>query len=211
MSKNVKNVQIFSSRLREVRVKQGMTQAELGEKLGFSGNTAVYRFEAGVSSPSIEMLTKVAEVLAVDLHWLITGGASPVENQLLGKFHDALDRFAPYVGDAITRLFEEKAELTAKRKALSVRRLEDKEEQAIRLKLLDKDIAKVQEWINQTVKDLDYIQNPFGDGSSAQATIVELEGLPTRPANRAKKPQKQGHTMQHAPHTNVHRSQKVEK
>lgn len=73
MNEIVKNNENFYTRLRQARIKRGLSQAELGQKLGFKGNTAVYRFEAGKSSPPIKTLLKIAEVLNVDLHWLITG------------------------------------------------------------------------------------------------------------------------------------------
>jgi len=66
----------FALRLRNARIKAGLTQEQLGKKLGFKGNTAVYRFEAGISSPSIEILCCLAKILNIDLHWLITGNPS---------------------------------------------------------------------------------------------------------------------------------------
>jgi transcriptional regulator with XRE-family HTH domain len=76
MNKIAENVHNFSSRLREARQAACLTQAELAKKLGLKGNTPVYRFESGVSSPSIETLCCIAEVLKIDLHWLITGKPS---------------------------------------------------------------------------------------------------------------------------------------
>jgi transcriptional regulator with XRE-family HTH domain len=67
----------FAKRLRDVRNRAKLTQEQLGTELGFKGNTAVYRFESGESSPSIETLCLLAKKLKIDLHWLVTGEISP--------------------------------------------------------------------------------------------------------------------------------------
>lgn len=52
--------------IKDVRIKRGMTQKELGSMLGFSENTAdirVAQYEAGNRSPKAELLQKIQSVL----------------------------------------------------------------------------------------------------------------------------------------------------
>ncbi|MFZ0035691.1 MAG: helix-turn-helix domain-containing protein [Sedimentisphaerales bacterium] len=100
----------FALRLRDTRNKAGLTQEQLGEKLGFKGNTAVYRFEADVSSPSIAILSKLASVLNVDLHWLITGESSL-----------AVKRLKPFAEAHLQQKAKEMQDLEAERAELQLK------------------------------------------------------------------------------------------
>ena len=59
----------FGSRLRERREAVGLTQKDLGNLLGVSGN-AVGNYEKGVSSPNADALYKVFDVLECDANYL---------------------------------------------------------------------------------------------------------------------------------------------
>ncbi len=100
----------FASRLRDVRNKAGLTQEQLGEKLGFKGNTAIYRFESGTSSPSIETLSKLASVLKIDLHWLITGEPSP-----------AIKLLKPYAQSHLAQIMKKMQDLESERAELQIK------------------------------------------------------------------------------------------
>ena len=56
--------------IEELRKKKGLTQKELGEKLGLS-NTAISKWECGCNLPDISMLGPLSEVLGVDMMDLI--------------------------------------------------------------------------------------------------------------------------------------------
>jgi len=155
----------FGGRLCEIRKRRGISQEELATELGYKTGGSVSNIESGRAPIDTPALAKIAEVLGVDLHWLITGKQSPSMDPLLDKLHEALERFAPYLGDEITRLFQEKIRLTEERKLLSVQPAEDK---AVRLELLDKDISRIQGYINETIANLDWIQDPFGKGNSTK-------------------------------------------
>ena len=58
--------------LRDIRLKRGLTQAELAEKFGVETNT-VWRWEAGNSYPNIEMLKNLAEFFGVSESELLNG------------------------------------------------------------------------------------------------------------------------------------------
>ncbi len=57
---------LFSVRLKELRLKKGLTQTELGEKVGVKQNTFT-NWENGKREPSFENLVKLADLLEVSL------------------------------------------------------------------------------------------------------------------------------------------------
>ena len=57
---------IFPQRLKELRLKKGLTQTELGEKVGVKQNTFT-NWENGKREPSFENLVKLADLLEVSL------------------------------------------------------------------------------------------------------------------------------------------------
>ena len=60
---------IFTERLKELRLKKGLTQTELGEKVGVKQNSFT-NWENGKREPSFENLIKLADLLEVSLDWL---------------------------------------------------------------------------------------------------------------------------------------------
>ena len=60
---------IFPQRLKELRLKKGLTQTELGKKVGVKQNTFT-NWENGKREPSFENLIKLADLLEVSLDWL---------------------------------------------------------------------------------------------------------------------------------------------
>ena len=56
-------------RIKEAREKAGMTQKELGEKIGVSG-VAVMRYEKGQRKIDIDLFRKLADALQVSAAWL---------------------------------------------------------------------------------------------------------------------------------------------
>ncbi|WP_247930726.1 helix-turn-helix domain-containing protein [Streptococcus mitis] len=62
-------MKVFSERLKELRLKKGLTQTELGEKVGVKQSTFT-NWEKGKREPSFENLIKLADLLEVSLDWL---------------------------------------------------------------------------------------------------------------------------------------------
>lgn len=62
-------MKVFSERLKELRLKKGLTQTELGEKVGVKQNTFT-NWENGKRELSFENLIKLADLLEVSLDWL---------------------------------------------------------------------------------------------------------------------------------------------
>jgi transcriptional regulator with XRE-family HTH domain len=69
--------QAIGDRLREARLRAGLSQRELSEP-GVS-YAYISRIEAGVRSPSVKVLRKLAPKLGVSVSWLETGRDDPAE------------------------------------------------------------------------------------------------------------------------------------
>ncbi|MGD1042194.1 MAG: helix-turn-helix transcriptional regulator [Sedimentisphaerales bacterium] len=164
MNKNAGNVQDFSSRLKVSRQQAGLTQSEFAKKLGLKGNTPIYRFELGTSSPSIDVLCRIAEVLKVDLHWLITGLPSPAEKRFREAQIEVIGRLAKYIGTAIgelmldfKRISDELNDLTAKKhKGEKVKEgdMKSLEEEKFRIIRALADLQKDQPWVTEAIEKL---------------------------------------------------------
>ena len=64
--------QEIGKRLRLIREEKGITQAELGEKLGIQFQH-VSKYERGETVPTWENLIKLNELYNVNINWLLTG------------------------------------------------------------------------------------------------------------------------------------------
>ncbi|SEA68212.1 Helix-turn-helix [Desulfuromusa kysingii] len=62
----------LGDRIRLKRKKNGLSQAELGQRIGVSQNT-VNRFEGGHRTPDAHVVARIADVLGCSLAWLIQG------------------------------------------------------------------------------------------------------------------------------------------
>ena len=61
---------MFSKRLREVRMKSGLTQQNMADKLGISLN-AYQKYEQAERSPSLDCLVSIADIFCVSLDYLL--------------------------------------------------------------------------------------------------------------------------------------------
>lgn len=86
----------IGKRIRLVRDKKGITQSELGEKLGIQFQH-VSKYERGETVPTWENLIKLHEFYDVNINWLLTGKGtmfvSPItysvaDNQTLAAIRD---------------------------------------------------------------------------------------------------------------------------
>jgi len=150
----------FGERLKNLRKNRGLSQAEFAEKLEYKQNTSVSNIEKGKSVPDLETLNKIADVLEVDLHWLVTGKQSPSTKEVINLFVKATKKFAPYLGDHLTRLFEQKIILLEKQETLSAipdLNSQDKAE----LEQTNKDLEKLTQFIDETLQVMNFLQNPL--------------------------------------------------
>ncbi|MHA6377087.1 helix-turn-helix domain-containing protein [Streptococcus anginosus] len=64
------NTNVFPERLKEMRLKRGMTQKELGEKVGVKQNTFT-NWENGKREPNFDNLIKLADILDTSTDYLL--------------------------------------------------------------------------------------------------------------------------------------------
>lgn len=62
-------MKVFPQRLKELRFKKGLTQTELGEKVGVKQSTFT-NWENGKREPNFEIVIKLADLLEVSVDWL---------------------------------------------------------------------------------------------------------------------------------------------
>lgn len=75
----------IGGRVREIRKRQGLTQQQFADRIGFHKNQ-VYNVENGKSRPSDEFLSAVSREFMVGFDWLNTGEADekdPVDERLI--------------------------------------------------------------------------------------------------------------------------------
>ena len=68
-----KRMKCFQTRLKNLRVKRGLTQKALGELLGYSEKT-VSKWECGAALPDVEALFCISEIMKVDIESLFSDG-----------------------------------------------------------------------------------------------------------------------------------------
>lgn len=62
---------MFSNKLKNLRKKSGLTQAELSEKLGI-GQSTIGMYESNIRRPSYEVIKKIADYFNVTVDYLIS-------------------------------------------------------------------------------------------------------------------------------------------
>lgn len=73
----------FKDRLKEVRVLRGLKQRDLAEKIGgITGNT-ISNYEKGVSSPSVDIMKKIFDVLEVTPNYMFQDSFNASYNEQL--------------------------------------------------------------------------------------------------------------------------------
>lgn len=66
----------FSSNLRYLRRKNGLSQDELANKLGYKSFTTIQKWESGVSEPSVSTLKIIADIFSVSMDQMINDDLS---------------------------------------------------------------------------------------------------------------------------------------
>lgn len=92
--------------IKQARKRAGMTQKELGEKLGIS-QAAVGQFEKENSNPKLETLRRIAIALNVDLDELVDDFFKLPEIKRAVTFSD-INRIAEYLNEDIVNISSEK-------------------------------------------------------------------------------------------------------
>ncbi len=112
----------IGERIRKIRLKRGMTQAELGTKLGVSQRMVTYYEVRGVS-PAPELLVKLARSLEVSVEELVGHKSSskatsegPESIQLWRRLKKVQD-LPPQDRKSVLKMIDALAEQAARRKA----------------------------------------------------------------------------------------------
>ena len=68
-----KELEIIGRRVREARIAIGLTQDELAEKMGYTSRTTINKIEMGINGVPKSKLSLLAEILNVDISYLLVG------------------------------------------------------------------------------------------------------------------------------------------
>ena len=78
-------------RIRTIRTARGLTQGELGERVGLSSDR-IQKYENGIRKPKLDLLKKMADALSVETMAL----ADPVTSNYCGAMHTLFEMEEPY-------------------------------------------------------------------------------------------------------------------
>ena len=72
---DIKNreLEIIGRRVREARIAIGLTQDEVAEKMGYTSRTTINKIEMGINGVPNSKLSLLAEILNVDISYLLVG------------------------------------------------------------------------------------------------------------------------------------------
>ena len=80
---------MFSDVLRSLRIKSGLSQEELGQKLGLAKST-ISMYENGTREPALETLEAIADIFNVDMNTLTDSKTSLELNNELQEYLEEL-------------------------------------------------------------------------------------------------------------------------
>ncbi len=104
MSKKDKPEKNFSLKLRDIRKEKGLTLGSLADKTGIDWQK-LGRAERGEVSPTIDMLSQIADVMQVRIKDLIDiGGSEPDESSAMADSDLELAKIVPLIYDLLDTL-----------------------------------------------------------------------------------------------------------
>lgn len=97
---------MFSTKLRKLRKKNGLTQLELSEKLGI-GQSTIGMYESNIRKPSYEVIKKIANYFNVTVDYLINDDIEDLENKDdLSEFAKNIKKLSPKQKEQIRTFLE---------------------------------------------------------------------------------------------------------
>lgn len=87
---------VFADRIKELRKKKGLSQAELAEAMGVHF-AQVSRYERGETKPNAEAMTKLAQVLETSTDFLMNGTtdetaiSAGIDKEMISRFRQVQD------------------------------------------------------------------------------------------------------------------------
>lgn len=160
--KNIQNRQLFSERFRSIRAQLRLSQRDLAQKIGLTGNVQVSKFENSVSEPSLEALRKLAELqsidVEIDLHELITGLPSPAAKKWKEEYFTILELTAKYILRETDRLLVERHKLWGELGEAQAKEVNHPDSQTKYIGHLEAEVHRVEQHIADVTEDQRYIQ-----------------------------------------------------
>lgn len=109
----IDNKKYIAKKIKEYRIKQGLTQAELAEKIDI-GTKQISRIEVASFYPSLSTFLKIAETLQIDLHDFVNNtppDENKVKNKLINIIYNATQDELEFYDRLITFANDEVAEI----------------------------------------------------------------------------------------------------
>jgi transcriptional regulator with XRE-family HTH domain len=90
----------LGERLKRLRMEHGLTQAQVGERLGYRGDENVSRWETMTRTPPTEHIPTLARMFGVSTDYLLTGRESSLFSAVKAQIKQRapIDRLAAMVG-----------------------------------------------------------------------------------------------------------------
>lgn len=146
-----KDAALFGQRLRMLRKKRHISQKKIAEKCGYKRSTSISNIEKGNAPVHISSLLAIAELLDIDLHWLITGKPSQV-----------VIRLRPYVTAHIADRYMQIQTLEKERSDLLVKQSMG-EVHTVRLDNIEVEINNGRSYCEALRKFLNEVLEPIGE------------------------------------------------
>ena len=161
---NSSRLESFGARLRFLRKKHGLSQADFAEKLQYKGSASISKIETNSSPPDFYSLITISETLNADLHWLITGQPAPSAQELTTERNDLMNKLSSYVISELKRLTDQRDSLLEQRRKLG----DETPENGEALARMAIHIYEVQQQLDAKMRDLQWVQPATPSAESTQ-------------------------------------------
>lgn len=119
--RNSKIFEIFSTNLRYLRKKAGLSGKDFAKLIGLTGPTQISRYEKGKDLPNVQTLIKIADVLNADIHCLITGEISTLAKSQGKAYKETIERLLPFAVEYMATLGRKQIILQQEKRGLQNR------------------------------------------------------------------------------------------
>lgn len=103
---NDSKMQIFATRLKELRTDNGMTQKEFAQKIGVTP-AALSAYENNQKNPSVAVIQRIGENFDVSLTWLCGVTERKSVNKVFSTYTDIIDMFFDIMGIGKLHIYPE--------------------------------------------------------------------------------------------------------
>jgi transcriptional regulator with XRE-family HTH domain len=149
MAINQKN---FSERLRYRREELGLSRLDFAKKLGLTNPSQISRYESGKSIPGAQILIKIAEILEIDLHWLLLGKPSPGIERWRQSYAELVRITGTYIAWDNMRLEENKANMVHELMTLRLKESQGEGVGPLKIQGLEEKIKEIEERIRKNIE-----------------------------------------------------------